>query len=625
MGKKKSGKAKSGKGKKGKKGDDEQMSMRESILAYQINVKEQALEDLNYEAESLQKKIEKGKERNMKLREEQLGHLNSVVREVRGEEEGDKRDAIAGRAAIEEALHDLWLTDQNESQEVAAVKKHIEELEAEIAEEMTVFDKWNDYKDYGQYEDEHRIAILEDEIRDNQATFEEQSKFHQEDLAKNKRAVGSYTDKTVENVKDGAASKAMAKMDKKERREITDHSWLKQEAVRYKQEVERLEEEVNSLEQGNLALMAKLFDCRLEDLNISSNLDWITSRPFSSIEKMKFFLTQFDTDTVFANNAIEEKMGIIERDLITHHPLLRPSPFAPQLANQKLPPESQVMGHSEISYGSLALTNKPQVQRETMLVEKGDGSVEDDRTSGYSSMAPSHSLPDTVSSSGAVGAGRGVGGRPTHQYNGRQKSATLKAIEERVFGVIGEEDDDDLEMYIEDDDEGIDLDDTRSDIDEDLGLNAGEGLANNLVDNHLNLEDDSKDDYLKLGPLELKMLQIVGTQIPIRAPTPPTQEELELQVYNPDDWPVTHKMLNTIQDESFLSMKNTMSQNSIGKSTAMLERENVMSTTNVLTSSTASKAQMQDTTMMSEASNRPSFANAESNSRSRQKIESTNG
>ena len=35
MGKKKSGKAKSGKGKKGKKGDDEQMSMRESILAYQ--------------------------------------------------------------------------------------------------------------------------------------------------------------------------------------------------------------------------------------------------------------------------------------------------------------------------------------------------------------------------------------------------------------------------------------------------------------------------------------------------------------------------------------------------------------------------------------------------------------
>ena len=61
--------------------------------------------------------------------------------------------------------------------------------------------------------------------------------FHQEDLAKNKRAVGSYTDKTVENVKDGAASKAMAKMDKKERREITDHSWLKQEAVRYKQEV----------------------------------------------------------------------------------------------------------------------------------------------------------------------------------------------------------------------------------------------------------------------------------------------------------------------------------------------------------------------------------------------------
>ena len=58
--------------------------------------------------------------------------------------------------------------------------------------------------------------------------------FHQEDLAKCKREVGSLTDKTVETVKDGAAEKAMAKMDKKERREITDHTWLKQEAIRYK-------------------------------------------------------------------------------------------------------------------------------------------------------------------------------------------------------------------------------------------------------------------------------------------------------------------------------------------------------------------------------------------------------
>ena len=55
------------------------------------------------------------------------------------------------------------------------IKKHITDLEGEIGEEMVVFDKWNDYKEYGQYEDEHRVSILEDELRDNQATFDEQS------------------------------------------------------------------------------------------------------------------------------------------------------------------------------------------------------------------------------------------------------------------------------------------------------------------------------------------------------------------------------------------------------------------------------------------------------------------
>ena len=88
-------------------------------------------------------------------------------------------------------------------------------------------------------------------------------------MDKSKRDVGTAAEKTVENVKSGAAEKAMGQLDKKERREITDHSWLKQESVRYKEEVEILEAEVRMLEEQNLALMSYLFECRLEDLNIS--------------------------------------------------------------------------------------------------------------------------------------------------------------------------------------------------------------------------------------------------------------------------------------------------------------------------------------------------------------------
>ena len=168
-------------------------------------------------------------------------------------------------------------------------------------------------------------------------------------------------------------------------------------------------------------------------------------------------MTQFDEETVFAQG-MDEVAGIIERDLITNHPLLRPSPFAPQLANNKYPTESQILIESETSYSSLTTVGKvpgTQGQPASNVGMKGDASIfEDDKTSGYSSMAPQSVLSETV---GSIAGGGRVVNPPKDNIGGiRPKSATLKAIEEKVFGV--EEEDEDL--YIQDDDEGIDLDDT---------------------------------------------------------------------------------------------------------------------------------------------------------------------
>ena len=55
------------------------------------------------------------------------------------------------------------------------LKRHIMELDNEIEVEKVVFDKWTDYKEYGQHEDSHKVALLEQELTDNQATFDEQS------------------------------------------------------------------------------------------------------------------------------------------------------------------------------------------------------------------------------------------------------------------------------------------------------------------------------------------------------------------------------------------------------------------------------------------------------------------
>lgn len=52
----------------------------------------------------------------------------------------------------------------------------------------------------------------------------------------------------------------------------------------------------------------------------------------------------------------------------------------------------------------------------------------------------------------------------------------------------------------------------------------------------------SSQDYLQLGPLELKLLSVTGQRMPIHKVEPPP-EELESKKWNPDEWPVTVAML----------------------------------------------------------------------------------
>lgn len=53
-------------------------------------------------------------------------------------------------------------------------------------------------------------------------------------------------------------------------------------------------------------------------------------------------------------------------------------------------------------------------------------------------------------------------------------------------------------------------------------------------------------DYLQLGPLELKLLNVTGQSMPIHVPQPPSEEELEAKTCAPDQWPVTQPMLKEL-------------------------------------------------------------------------------
>ena len=121
----------------------------------------------------------------------------------------------------------------------------------------------------------------------------------------------------------------------------------------------------------------------------------------------KFFLTQFDNDAVIDN--LKGSQGIIEQDLIINHPLLRPSPDAPQLAFS----QSQ-------SFGQNSVTGEVKFMDQSLIIkEESQGGV-DDQTSGYSTFPPQSFMGTTT------------GTESTHQRMGRPKSATLQAIQEKV-------------------------------------------------------------------------------------------------------------------------------------------------------------------------------------------------
>ena len=50
-------------------------------------------------------------------------------------------------------------------------------------------------------------------------------------------------------------------------------------------------------------------------------------------------------------------------------------------------------------------------------------------------------------------------------------------------------------------------------------------------------------NYLQLGPLELKLLNVKGHAMNIYKPATPADDELKAKDFKPDEWPVTAPMM----------------------------------------------------------------------------------
>ncbi|XP_022094811.1 coiled-coil domain-containing protein 83-like [Acanthaster planci] len=421
-GKKKESGKKSGKKGGKKKSSEPQMTIQEAILAYQINIKEQALEEFMYEIKGLEEKNQKHKERNERLKEEQLYHISTLLKQAKERDKELEQVTVVNKEHVEEALKDKWKAAKEEDQKIEDLKGEIAQRAAELEEELVTVAKWQEYRNKGQHEHAKHIKLLEQELLDMQVSFDEMKAHLERTLNVAKDEIHKSTEERLMEQKHIASEKAMTTLDKWSTQEVKDNKWLKKEAELHRVEAERLVEEVEVLEKENLEIMSRLFDCRIQDLKISRN----------------FYLTQFGEGEDIDDG------GILEEDL------------------SKMDLES----------------------------------------------------PDKPLAIGGATQGPAKAPRP--------KSATQRAVEAKVFSLA-----------------------VKEQWEEDLG---GSWADVNQLDNYLDYEDENFDDYLNLGPVELKLLRVTGHKMTVHKPKKLTDEEEEAKLSAPDVWPVTPEMLKTVTD-----------------------------------------------------------------------------
>lgn len=425
MGKKKGKKGGGKKGKKGgKKSKEPQMTAKEAILGYQIGIIEKKLEDVMYETRGWEEKNKKLTERNATLIKEQEALIKHLLEQAKIADQYFSEEEIKRREDVILCMKDKWDRQRELEREIEGIKKQIASVEEEIRLVQKEVDYCKNYRDVEQHKNKKRINLLEADIEDMEASFQEMKSHLERSNERSKNEISSRTESMLDKQKDLATQKAISKLDKYSQREVLDNEWLTREVNLHRKDTDALREKVEGLEKGNLEIMAELFECKIEDLKISR----------------KFFLTQFE------ENENLEETGVLEMDL-----------------------------------GNLSINDRT-ASKQMVLYDSGDGD-------------------------GAV-----------YKPVVRPKSATQRAVEEKVFSLA-------RGMTVESDEDSDNVSDDTE-----------------LLDNMF-FEEEDWNDYLQLGKVELKLLNVTGQQMPIHVPIQPSEAEIQAKQCNPDTWPVTQPML----------------------------------------------------------------------------------
>ncbi|XP_062983927.1 coiled-coil domain-containing protein 83 [Elgaria multicarinata webbii] len=244
----------------------------EALLAYQIHIKEEIIDQLLYDIKVLEAQNDKSKERNEHLKEEQIGHIRALLTSLKEQEKELEKVEVVTRDDVEKAMMDKWKYVKDQDKLLKDMRLQIHYIEQKVLRKQTEMDYWLAYKNVGSTEHAKQIEFLELDIKKLKEDLEEMTEYFRVALEETKEKIDKSTLRQMEQKKEWATENAVKHIDKISCREIKEYEWLKEEVAAYRKEVSELEDSVHTLEKENIYLINKLFKSKLQFLKVPRKL-----------------------------------------------------------------------------------------------------------------------------------------------------------------------------------------------------------------------------------------------------------------------------------------------------------------------------------------------------------------
>ncbi|KAG9351534.1 hypothetical protein JZ751_022785 [Albula glossodonta] len=158
-----------------KQADEEKLTISEAFITFQLQVKRKEVAEFQEEVSLLEYKNQRFKDQRKQLKEEQMGHVKTLHKQLKDKEGKLAQKEVICREQVEEAIQSHLDLVRSQEQELTDLQGDLRSLEEQVKVLQAEKQIWLDYKMVGSQENQQQIQQLENELTQMHKTFQEMS------------------------------------------------------------------------------------------------------------------------------------------------------------------------------------------------------------------------------------------------------------------------------------------------------------------------------------------------------------------------------------------------------------------------------------------------------------------